>query len=103
MKRITAIIITAAAFIGCSYVGTVGAEEKRPCRDLAYSVQVVTKQSHEAMPGLIKMCEMGAQSRKGGMTDENASKVANTPVAGVSPQIANAMGIAYLLGFKAGE
>lgn len=51
MKRITAIIVTAAAILGCSYVGTASAATPKVNPDLAYGacVKEATKEAPESM------------------------------------------------------
>ncbi|UVX29613.1 hypothetical protein S6a_00021 [Klebsiella phage VLCpiS6a] len=80
MKRITAILIASAAFIGCSYVGSASARTLPDCEEIAASYfdkhlggkyasirDFIVDQDAE-------VCTMGATFKKNGATEAEAAR-----------------------------
>lgn len=80
MKRITAILITSAAFIGCSYAGGVDARTLPDCDAIAasYFDKHMSSDYADIRDFIVdqdaEVCGMGATFKKSGATEAEAAK-----------------------------
>lgn len=80
MKRITAILIASAAFIGCSYVGSASARTLPDCEAIATSYfDKHLGDKYASIRDFIvdqdaEVCGMGATFKKSGATEAEAAK-----------------------------
>lgn len=83
MKRITAILIASAAFIGCSYVGSASARTLPDCDAIAasYFDKHMSSDYADIRDFIVdqdaEVCGMGATFKKNGETEAEAGKFLN--------------------------
>ncbi|MEG2376874.1 MAG: hypothetical protein RSC43_00800 [Clostridia bacterium] len=96
MKRITGIAIALTAFIGCSYVGTVGAASCQQIGESASAqfnavsgLKASKKDLAEHVRVLVNACEVGVNLRKQGTSIENVLYAGSQTLGEAAERVAN--------------